>query len=201
MKDQLTIREELTYEFIREHIREKGYAPSVRDICANLNIPSTSTVHSYINKLRRLGYIEKNDSVSRSLTLTKQDAVPVVEVPLVGDVAAGSPILAVENIVEYFPLPESYLKSGITFMLKVKGDSMKDAGIHDQDLLLVKKQEVAYDNDIVVALIDNETTVKRFFREKNRVRLEPENSAYEPIYVYDDLQILGKVFGVFRIIA
>jgi repressor LexA len=105
----------------------------------------------------------------------------------------------VENIVEYFPVPEAYLKSGITFMLKVKGDSMVNAGIHDNDLVLVKKQEVAYDKDIIVALIDNETTVKTFYRERDRVRLQPENDNYEPIYVYNDLQILGKVFGVFRI--
>ena len=102
----LSIREEQTYEYIRDYIREKGFAPSVRDICRDLNIPSTSTAHSYINKLRRLGYIEKNDSISRSLTLSKQDAVPVVEVPVIGDVAAGTPILAVENIVEYFPVPK-----------------------------------------------------------------------------------------------
>ena len=123
----------------------------------------------------------------------------MVEIPVIGDVAAGTPILAVENIVEYFPVPEAYLKSGITFMLKVKGDSMINAGIHDNDLILVKKQEVAYDNDIIVALIDNETTVKTFYRERDRIRLQPANDEYEPIYVYKDLQILGKVFGVFRI--
>ncbi|HQM96223.1 MAG: transcriptional repressor LexA [Clostridia bacterium] len=199
MKDYLSIREEQTYEYIRDFIREKGYAPSVRDICKDMNIPSTSTAHSYINKLKRLGYIEKNDSISRSLTLSKQEAVPVVEVPVIGNVAAGTPILAVENIIEYFPVPEAYLKSGVTFMLKVKGDSMIDAGIHNNDMILVKKQEVAYDKDIVVALIDNETTVKTFYRERDRVRLQPENINYEPIYVYKDLQILGKVFGVFRI--
>ena len=157
-----------------------------------MNIPSTSTAHSYINKLKRLGYIEKNDAISRSLTLSKQDAVPVVEIPVIGNVAAGTPILAVENIVEYFPVPESYLKSGITFMLKVKGDSMIDAGIYDNDMILVKKQEVAYDKDIVVALIENETTVKTFYRERYRVRLQPENSKYEPIRI-QDLKILGKI--------
>ena len=201
MKDYLSIREEQTYEYIRDFIRENGYAPSVRDICKDINIPSTSTAHSYIKKLRRLGYIEKNDSISRSLTLSKQDAVPVVEIPVIGDVAAGTPILAVENIIEYFPVPEAYLKSGITFMLKVKGDSMIDIGIHDKDMILVKKQEIAYDKDIVVALIDNEVTVKTFYRERDRVRLQPENSAYEPIYVTKDLNILGKVFGVFRIFS
>lgn len=201
MKDYLSIREEQTYEYIRDFIRENGYAPSVRDICKDINIPSTSTAHSYIKKLRRLGYIEKNDSISRSLTLSKQDAVPVVEIPVIGDVAAGTPILAVENIIEYFPVPEAYLKSGITFMLKVKGDSMIDIGIHDKDMILVKKQEIAYDKDIVVALIDNEVTVKTFYRERDRIRLQPENSAYEPIYVTKDLNILGKVFGVFRIFS
>jgi repressor LexA len=198
MKDYLSIREEQTYEYIRDFIREKGYAPSVRDICKDLNIPSTSTAHSYIKKLRSLGYIDKNDSISRSLTLLKQEAVPVVEVPVIGNVAAGTPILAVENIVEHFPVPESYLKSGITFMLKVKGDSMIDAGIYNGDMILVKKQEVAYDGDIVVALIDNETTVKTFYREKDRIRLQPQNPAYDPIFVYKDIKILGKVFGVFR---
>lgn len=201
MKDYLSIREEQTYEYIRDFIRENGYAPSVRDICKDINIPSTSTAHSYIKKLRRLGYIEKNDSISRSLTLSKQDAVPVVEIPVIGDVAAGTPILAVENIIEYFPVPEAYLKSGITFMLKVKGDSMIDIGIHDKDMILVKKQEIAYDKDIVVALIDNEVTVKTFYRERDRIRLQPENAAYEPIYVTKDLNILGKVFGVFRIFS
>lgn len=110
MKDYLSIREEQTYEYIRDFIRENGYAPSVRDICKDVNIPSTSTAHSYIKKLRRLGYIEKNDSISRSLTLSKQDAVPVVEIPVIGDVAAGTPILAVENIIEYFPSQKLILK-------------------------------------------------------------------------------------------
>ncbi|MFO7636977.1 MAG: transcriptional repressor LexA [Clostridia bacterium] len=183
-------------DYITRSINDNGYSPSVRDICSATGFSSTSTVHSYLKRLTEDGYIEMNDSISRSIRLPSRK--DTVDVPVVGRVAAGTPILAVENIEDTFPVPKEYTRNSVTFMLRVKGDSMVDAGILENDLLLVKQQSTAQDKDIVVAVIENEATVKTFYREKDHVRLQPENKSMSPIIVKDNLLIAGKVIGLFR---
>lgn len=188
-------------DYIRTTINEKGYAPSVRDICKDVGIKSTSTVHSYLKKLTDAGLIEMENSISRSIRLPdndKNENTNTTEVPIVGTVAAGSPILAIENIEDTFSVPSSYVKDSTVFMLKVQGESMIEAGILPDDLILVKQQSTALNGDIVVAVIEDEATVKTFYREKNHIRLQPENSFMDPIIVKEDIYIAGKVIGLFR---
>ena len=206
-------REKNILSFMKKEIRQKGYPPTVREICHALGIKSTSTVHKDIENLVNAGYIIKDPSKPRALNIVddvpnadgfKKDGVErtdVVDIPIVGSIAAGTPILAEQNIEESFPLPARYVSRGAdNFMLKVKGESMVEAGIMDGDLILVEQQNTARNGDIVVAMIDgfeSEATVKTFYREDDHVRLQPENSSMSPIIV-KDVTILGKVRGVFR---
>ncbi|HOQ01201.1 MAG TPA: transcriptional repressor LexA [Acetivibrio clariflavus] len=196
-------------DFLNEQIQLKGYPPSVREICAAVGLKSTSTVHSYLEKLKKEGLIQKDATKPRALKVVKNNKVEeesksvysrreMVEVPIIGKVTAGQPILAVENIEDTFPLPLDFVQGSNAFMLRIEGDSMIEAGIFDKDYILVKQQSTASNGDIVVALIGDEATVKTFYKENGYVRLQPENKYFEPIIVRDNLSILGKVIGVFR---
>lgn len=212
MGNKVSDKQKMILEFLDKEIREKGYPPSVREICQAVGLKSTSTVHGYLQRLEKKGLIKKEATKTRALKVLnggestkKNQANPAniykeyVDVPIIGKVTAGQPILAVENIEDIFPIPVQYTHNSDVFMLKVKGESMIEAGILDGDLVLVKKQSYAANRDIVVALIENEATVKRFFKEKNTIRLQPENSSMEPIFIRD-VSILGKVVGLFRTI-
>lgn len=195
---ELLKKEKEVYEFIKKQIELEGYPPSVREICTAVGLSSPSTVQRYINSLEEKGYIVKGGSKKRAITLPKQEnAVEVMNVPIVGTVAAGQPILAEENIEEYFPLPINYVGKSDMFMLKVKGESMINAGILDGDYVIVESTKIARNGEIVVALLDDSATVKTYYREKDYVRLQPENDLLEPI-ISRDVKILGKVSGVFR---
>ncbi len=194
----LVKKEKEVYEFIKKQIEIEGYPPSVREICAAIGLSSPSTVQRYINSLEEKGYIVKGGSKKRAITLPKQEnEVEVMSVPIVGTVAAGQPILAEENIEEYFPLPVNYAGKNDMFMLKVKGESMINAGILDGDYVIVESTEIARNGEIVVALLEDSATVKTYYREKEHIRLQPENDTLEPI-ISKDVKILGKVSGVFR---
>ena len=195
---QLVKKEKEVYEFIKEQIETEGYPPSVREICTAVGLSSPSTVQRYINSLEEKGFIVKGGSKKRAITLPKQEnEVEVMSVPIVGTVAAGQPILAEENIEEYFPLPMNYAGKKDMFMLKVKGESMINAGILDGDYVIVETADTARNGEIVVALLEDSATVKTFYKERDAIRLQPENDALEPI-ISKDVKILGKVSGVFR---
>lgn len=203
---QATDKQQRVLDYVKEQIKKEGYAPSVREICKALDLKSTSTVHGYLTRLQKKGLIQKAALKPRTLTVIggrdEEDkgfytSKEMVDVPIVGKVTAGLPILAVENIEDTFPLPIDFVGNSESFMLKVRGDSMIDAGILDGDLVLVKKQNVAENGDIVVALIEDEATVKKFYKEKNYIRLQPQNQFMQPILV-PTCTILGKVAGVFR---
>lgn len=188
-------------EYLKAQIINKGYPPAVREICEAVNLKSTSSVHSHLETLEKNGYIRRDPSKPRAIeiiddefNLTRRE---LVNVPIVGSISAGQPVLAVENIESYFPIPSEYMPNEETFMLKVKGDSMINAGIHNGDLILVQKQSHARNGDFVVALIEDEVTVKTFYKENGYYRLQPENDSMEPIIV-SELNILGKVIGLFR---
>lgn len=205
----LNEKEQKILDFIEEQTKQKGYPPSVREICSGLDIKSTSTVHMYINKLVEKGHIQKHGLKTRALKVlgayTDNEVVDTniqnINIPLIGNVAAGAPILAEQNIEDYFSIPLSFLKRGTsnqnTYMLKVKGESMIEAGIFDGDYIIVNKQNTANNGEIIVALIDDEATVKTFYKESSYIRLQPENSTMDPIIV-KDVAILGKVVGLFR---
>ncbi|MCX8006781.1 MAG: transcriptional repressor LexA [Coriobacteriia bacterium] len=199
----LTRRQEQILDFIRSEIHRKGYPPSVREIGEAVGLSSSSTVHAHLAALERSGYIRRDPTKPRALEVldfrdTERGVDPrsVTAVPLVGSVAAGQPILAAENIEATLPLPAEFAGES-TFILRVRGDSMIEAGILDGDFVVVRQQQTADNGDIVVALVEDEATVKRFYREADRIRLQPENSAMEPIFVRDAL-ILGKVVALFR---
>lgn len=200
-KEPLTEKQREILEFIRSEILNCGYPPSVRDICVGVKLKSTSSVHAHLEALERKGYIRRDPAKNRAIEIIDDEFAiqrrEVVNVPLVGQVAAGEPILAAEHIEGYFPIPTEYMPNEQTFMLKVKGDSMINAGIFDGDNVIVKQQSTANNGDIVVALIDDSSTVKTFYKEKDYIRLQPENDTMEPIKV-PTCDILGKVFGVFR---
>ncbi len=203
-KSDLSPREEEILNLLQQGIVENGYPPTVREICAQTGLRSTATVHGYLEKLAKKGYIKKAEDKPRAITLVNNDAVhahavEAILVPLVGEVAAGTPILAAENIEDSYPLPQEMVKDSTCFLLRIRGESMIEAGILPGDLVLVRQQNAADNGDIVVALIDNDATVKRFFKEKKRVRLQPENALMEPIYT-TDVSILGKVIGLLRTI-
>jgi len=193
-------------DFVNRYLIEKGFPPSVREICQAVGFKSTSTVHAYLKKLEEEGSISKDATKPRALKVL-DDNVKNLEgyisnqeidnIPIIGKITAGAPILAVENIEDTFPVPVQYLENATTFMLKVKGDSMINAGILDGDFIIVKQQNTANNGDIVVALIEDEATVKTFYKEKDHYRLQPENPDYDPIIV-KELNILGKVIGLFR---
>ena len=188
-------------EYIKKEILNRGYPPAVREICEAVDLKSTSSVHSHLETLEKNGYIRRDPTKPRAIeiidenfNLTRRE---VVNVPMLGRVAAGQPILAVENIDNYFPIPAEFMPNEESFMLRVKGESMINVGILDGDNILVKRQKDARNGDIVVALVDDSATVKTFYRENGHVRLQPENDDMDPIIV-PDCEILGKVFGVFR---
>ncbi len=193
--EKLKPKEQKVYDYIAKSIRENGFAPSVRDICRDLNYKSTSTVHMYLNRLDTLGYIKKEDGKSRAISVN-DDMPPVTAVPILGTVTAGQPILAVENFEGYVGYIGNVGSEGM-FALKVKGESMIDVGILDGDLIIAEKTCYAENGEIVVALIENEATVKRFFREDGHYRLQPENTTMSPIIV-DEVMILGKVLAIQR---
>lgn len=188
-------------EFIKAEILNKGYPPTVRDICEAVHLKSTSSVHSHLETLEKNGYIRRDPTKPRAIeiiddnfNLTRRE---VVNVPLVGKVAAGEPILATENIEAYFPIPTEFMPNTESFMLRVQGESMINAGIFDGDNILVQRQDTARNGDMVVALVEDSATVKTFYKEDGHIRLQPENDSMDPIIV-PDCTILGKVFGVFR---
>lgn len=203
MYPDLTQRQTDILEFIKRLIRQKGYPPSVREIGDAVGLMSSSTVHGHLQTLEEKGYLRRDPTKPRAIEILDSssniDEKKTVSVPIIGRVTAGQPILAQENIEDTFPLPTSLVNSDTVFMLRVKGESMIEAGIMDGDLILVRQQNVARNGEIVVAMIGDEATVKRFFREKTLVRLQPENSTMEPIYS-QDVSILGKVIGVFRLL-
>lgn len=194
--EKLKAKEQKVYDYIVKSVKENGFAPSVRDIMRDLGYKSTSTVHMYLNRLDMLGYIRKEDGKSRAISLAADDAPAVIAVPVLGTVTAGQPILAEENFEGYI----GYLgrtSSDEMFALKVKGESMIEVGILDGDMIIAEKTCYAENGEIVVALIDNEATVKRFFREDGHYRLQPENFSMEPIIV-DEVLILGRVVAIQR---
>lgn len=211
LSNKISDKQKMILEFLDKEIRERGYPPSVREICQAVGLKSTSTVHGYLTRLEKKGLIKKDPTKPRALKVLTQSQEEryagqdnlrhyykeLVDVPIVGKVTAGEPILAVENIEDVFPLSIEYTHNSDVFMLKVRGESMIDAGILDGDLVLVKKQSYASNRDIVVALIEDGATVKRFFKEKNIIRLQPENSQMQPILLRE-VEILGKVVGLFR---
>ena len=201
MANNLTERERAIFDYIKKTIRSEGYAPSVRDICNALNMKSTSTVHTYLARLEEKGLIQKDAGKSRALRVDNGTTSnnSTLRVPILGKVAAGMPILAVENYEGYidFPRPSANLSSNDVFALKVQGESMIEVGIMDGDIIVVEKCNTARDGDIIVALVEDEATVKTFYREDNRFRLQPENSEMAPIYV-DELIVLGKVVASMR---
>ena len=184
-------------DFIRREIEEKGYPPSVREICAAVGLKSTSTVHAHLNNLEKKGLIRRDSTKPRALEVLDNSVPRGRSVPLVGKVTAGLPILATQNIEDYLVLPQEMLGSDDLFCLRVQGESMIDVGILDGDIIVVRQQETAENGEIVVAMIEDEATVKRIFYEENRVRLQPENRYMEPIYA-PSVQVLGKVVALFR---
>ena len=201
MAGKISAKQQEILEFIKENILHKGYPPSVREICDAVKLKSTSSVHAHLETLEKNGYIRRDPTKPRTIEILDDEfgmtRRELVHVPIVGQVTAGQPILAVENIEGYFPLPPEYLHNKDTFMLKVKGEIMINFGIFDGDLILVEEQPNASNNEIVVALVDDSATVKRFFKEDGHIRLQPENDYMDPIIV-DDVAILGKVIGLFR---
>ena len=198
---KITDKQSQILEYIKSEILNKGYPPSVRDICQAVNLKSTSSVHSHLETLEKNGYIRRDPTKPRTIEIIDDNfnlvRREVVNVPMVGTVAAGQPILAIENIDNYFPIPSEYMPNEETFMLKVKGESMINAGILDGDNILVKRQNTAKNGDMVVALVEDSATVKTFYKENGHIRLQPENDYMDPI-ILPDVEIIGKVFGVFR---
>ena len=198
---RITDKQREILEYIKQEILNKGYPPTVREMCDAVHLKSTSSIHSHLESLEKNGYIRRDPSKPRTIeivddnfNLTRRE---VVNVPVVGSIAAGQPLLAVQNIDNYFPIPSEYMPNQDTFMLHVKGDSMINVGIFDGDVILVKQQNTARNGEIVAALVDDSATVKTFYKEADHIRLQPENDSMDPIIVAD-CQILGVVFGVFR---
>ena len=198
---KITPKQQEILEYIKSQILNKGYPPAVREICEEVHLKSTSSVHSHLETLEKNGYIRRDPTKPRAIEIVDDSfnlsRREIVNVPIVGTVAAGQPILATENIESYFPLLSEDVPSGETFMLRVKGDSMINVGIFDGDQILIKKQPVAENGDIIVALIDDSATVKTYYKENGHFRLQPENDRMDPIIV-SDLTILGKVVGLYR---
>ena len=211
MTKEITKKQKAVLECIEAYIAEKGYGPSVRDVCERMGLSSPSTVHVHLNALEQKGFINRDPLTSRSITLVHPSSEDVaasitsvqhniINLPLVGDVAAGSPILAEENITNTLSLPTEIVGDSASFLLSVHGDSMIEAGINDGDYLVVREQQTANNGDIVVALIEDGATVKRFYKEADHVRLQPENSSMDPIIV-TECTIVGKVVAQFRCVV
>lgn len=201
-QEKITSKQQEILEYIKETILKKGYPPAVREICEAVHLKSTSSVHSHLETLEEKGYIRRDPTKPRTIeiiddcfNLTRRE---VVNVPVLGTVAAGQPLYAEENIENYYPIPSDLLPNGETFMLKVRGNSMINAGILEGDQIIVEHCPTAVNGEIVVALVDDSATVKRFFKEDGHYRLQPENDSMEPIIV-DHVEILGRVIGLFRL--
>jgi repressor LexA len=206
MLENISSRQEKILKFINKKIKESGYPPSVREIAKAVNLSSSATVHSHLKKLEEKGYLKRNPSKPRAISLLSRKGDGSVDtginnlvyVPVVGRIAAGRPILAEENIDDYFPLTPDFVKGKKeVFILHVRGDSMVNAGILDRDYIVVRKQDTAINGEIIVALLEDEATVKRFFKTNKKIKLMPDNDYMEPIVV-NDVKILGKVIGVIR---
>lgn len=210
-KGKISAKQREILEFIKEEILQRGYPPAVREICEAVHLKSTSSVHSHLETLEKNGYIRRDPTKPRAIEIMDDDfqfarteafhgnsGPEMVNIPVVGTVAAGQPILAQENIESYFPMPVHMVPNAETFVLKVKGESMINVGIYDGDSIFVEKCETARNGDTVVALVEDSATVKTFYKEDGHYRLQPENDTMDPIIV-DECQILGKVFGVFRL--
>ena len=199
---KITAKQQQILDYIKEEILKRGYPPAVREICEAVNLKSTSSVHSHLETLEKNGYIRRDPTKPRAIEICDDNfqmvRTEMVSIPVVGQVAAGEPILAEQNIESYFPVPAEMVPNGESFALKVKGDSMINAGIFNGDQIFVKCCQTAENGDTVVALVDDSATVKTFYTENGHIRLQPENDSMEPIIV-DNCQILGKVFGVFRL--
>ena len=200
-KGKITDKQREILEYIRDTILAKGYPPAVREICEAVHLKSTSSVHSHLETLEKNGYIRRDPTKPRTIEILDDDFAltrrEMVNVPVIGTVAAGMPILAEENIEDYMPIPVEMLPNKEVFMLKVKGESMIDAGIFNNDRVIVAKQDTAMNGEMVVALVEDSATVKTFYKENGHFRLQPENASMDPIIV-NDVQILGKVIGLFR---
>lgn len=198
---KITDKQREILEYIKEMILKKGYPPAVREICEAVHLKSTSSVHSHLESLEKNGYIRRDPTKPRTIEILDDDLAltrrELVNVPVIGTVAAGVPILAEQNIEDYLPIPAEILPNKEVFMLKVKGNSMIEAGIYNGDKVIVAKQPNAENGDKVVALVDDSATVKTFYKENGHFRLQPENSSMDPI-ILDQVEILGKVIGLFR---
>ncbi len=200
---KITSKQREILEYIKSEILKKGYPPAVREICEAVHLKSTSSVHSHLETLEKNGYIRRDPTKPRAIEIMDDSFQMVrhemVSIPIVGTVAAGLPILAEQNIEGYFPIPTEMVPKGESFVLKVKGDSMINAGIYNGDQIFVNSCNTAQNGDTVVALVDDSATVKTFYKENGHFRLQPENDTMEPI-ILDNVEILGKVYGVFRLI-
>lgn len=201
---KITDKQKEILEYIKEMILKKGYPPAVREICEAVHLKSTSSVHSHLESLEKNGYIRRDPTKPRTIEILDDDFAltrrEVVNVPVIGTVAAGTPILAEQNIEDYLPIPAEMLPNKEVFMLKIKGNSMIEAGIYSGDKVIVAKQPDAENGDKVVALVDDSATVKTFYKENGHFRLQPENSTMDPI-ILDHVEILGKVIGLFRMMS
>jgi len=202
---KITKKQTEILEYIKSEILNRGFPPAVREICEAVNLKSTSSVHSHLETLEKNGYIRRDPTKPRAIEIIDDNfnlvRREVVNVPIIGRVAAGEPLLAVENVESYFPIPAEFMPNAQTFMLNVKGESMINAGIFDGDQILVQQQSIARNGDIVVALVEDSATVKTYYKEDGYYRLQPENDTMDPIIVRGELQILGKVIGVFRFLS
>lgn len=198
---KISAKQQEILEYIKDEILHKGYPPAVREICQAVNLKSTSSVHSHLETLEKNGYIRRNPTKPRAIEIMDDtfnlNRREMVNVPILGNVAAGEPLFAEENIEDYFPIPAEMVPNSEVFMLHVRGESMINVGILDGDNVLVQQQSTAKDGEMVVALVEDSATVKTFYKEDGYIRLQPENDTMEPIIV-PDCQILGKVFGIFR---
>jgi repressor LexA len=197
----ITPKQEEILNYIKNEIINRGYPPTVRDICNAVNLKSTSSVHAHLATLEKEGYILRDKTKPRAIEIVDDSfnstRREIVNIPVVGRVAAGEPILAVQNIENYFPIPAEYLHNRVTFMLQVKGESMINAGIFDGDTIIVEEAQTARNGEIIVALVDDSATVKTFYKESDHIRLQPENDTMDPILV-KDCTIIGKVIGLIR---
>ena len=201
-KGKITAKQQEILEYIKSEILNKGYPPAVREICEAVHLKSTSSVHSHLETLEKNGFIRRDPTKPRAIEIIDDDfnlsRREIVSVPVIGSVAAGEPIFADQNIESYMPILPEDMPDGPAFMLRVKGESMVNAGIFDGDRVLVRKQESAENGEIIVALVEDAATVKTFYKEDGHFRLQPENDTMEPI-ILDDVVVLGKVTGLFRV--
>lgn len=200
--EKISAKQTEVLEYIKKHLLEKGYPPAVREICEAVHLKSTSSVHSHLETLEKKGYIKRDPTKPRAIEITDDEFNlthrEIVNIPMVGEIAAGEPLLADERITGYYPLLPEDLPSGDCFFLKVKGDSMVNVGIYDGDRVLIRQQSTAKNGDIVAALVEDSATIKRFYKEKGHYRLQPENDYMDPI-ITDNVEILGILAGLYRI--